>query len=265
MKRVQLFEFEDFNWFPNTFRNSMTNLIVVLHKMMKLDKVIAKLVRDTLQKENLNSIVDLGSGSGGSMPVVLDSILKENPDVTLTMTDLYPNPQAIKRFNKDGNASINYHPEPIDATNIASAPNGLKTMVNCFHHMRPEQAKSILKSAEKSGEPFLIYEMAENNMPIVLWWLLLHISLSILVVMCLLMTPFVKPLSWQQIVFTYLIPVIPIFYAWDGQASLPRMYTMKDMDVLLQDCKSDKYTWEKGNVLDSKGKKKGTFVLGRAV
>lgn len=265
MKRVQLFEFEDFNWFPNTLRNSMTNLLVVLHKMMKLDKVIAKLVRETLQKENLNSIVDLGSGSGGSMPVVLESILEENPDVSLTMTDLYPNPQAIKRFNNNGDERITYHAEPVDATNIASAPKGLKTMVNCFHHMRPEQAKSILKSAEDSNEPLLIYEMAENTMPLVLWWLLLPISLCILVVMCLLMTPFVKPLSWQQIVFTYLIPVIPIFYAWDGQASLPRMYTMKDLDELLKDCKSDKYTWTKGNVFDSKGKKKGTFVLGVSV
>ena len=47
------------------------------------------------------------------------------------------------------------------------------------------------------------------------------------------MTPLVKPLTWRQIVFTYLIPIIPICYAWDGQASLPRMYTMDDVEVLL--------------------------------
>ncbi len=47
------------------------------------------------------------------------------------------------------------------------------------------------------------------------------------------MTPFVKPLTWRQIIFTYLIPIIPICYAWDGQASLPRIYTLKDLDHLL--------------------------------
>jgi len=265
MKRVQLFEFEDFSWFPDILRNSMTNLIIVLHKMMKIDKANAKLVGDILKKQNLNSIVDLGSGSGGTMPLVLDSILEENPDVTLTMTDLYPNPQAIKRFNNDGNNSIKYHEQPVDATNIASAPKGLKTMMNCFHHMRPEQAKSILTSAEVSGEPLLIYEMAENKMPIVLWWLFLPISLCILMVMSLFMTPFVKPLSWKQIVLTYIIPVIPVFYAWDGQASMPRLYAMKDIDELLQDSNSENYKWEKGIAFDADGKKKGTYVLGLPV
>lgn len=265
MKRVQLFEFEDFGWFPNTFRNSITNLIVVLHKMIKIDKAIAKLVDKTLKKEKLNSIVDLGSGSGGSMPLVLESVLRENPKATLTMTDLYPNPQAIKRFNNDGNDQITYHPQPVDATSISSAPSGLKTMMNCFHHMRPEQARSILKSAEETGEPLLIYEMAENKMPLILWWLLLPISLCILIVMCLLMTPFVKNLSWQQIVFTYLIPVIPLFYAWDGQASMPRLYSFSDIDELLKDCKSDKYEWTKGIVFDENGKKKGTYVSGSPI
>ena len=44
------------------------------------------------------------------------------------------------------------------------------------------------------------------------------------------MTPFVKNLTLKQIIFTYLIPIVPLIYAWDGQASLVRMYTFKDIE-----------------------------------
>ena len=76
------------------------------------------------------------------------------------------------------------------------------------------------------------------------------------------MTPFVKPLTWQQVVFTYLIPIIPIFYAWDGQASMPRMYSMDDMDVLLDGLSDKEYTWTKEPAVNAKGKATGTFVIG---
>lgn len=261
MKRVQLFEFEDFSWFPTSIRNSMTNLIVVLHKMMGISDVIAKLVGETLDELKTDSIIDLGSGSGGAMPMVHEAIIKDHPNASLTMTDLYPNPQAIKRFNSE-NSNLKYHEESVDATNFSSAPKGLKTMVNCFHHMRPEQARKIVQSAAENKEPLLIYEMAENNIPLIVWWLMLPISLTIVMLMCFFMTPFVRPMTWQQIVFTYLIPVIPITYAWDGQASLPRMYTMDDMDELLEGLETEHYTWKKGRALDAKGKKKGTYVIG---
>ncbi len=76
------------------------------------------------------------------------------------------------------------------------------------------------------------------------------------------MTPFVKPLTWRQIVFTYLIPIIPICYAWDGQASLPRMYTLKDLDHLLEGLGSENYIWQKGHAKKKNGKKQGTYLLG---
>ena len=72
--------------------------------------------------------------------------------------------------------------------------------------------------------------------------------------MVLFMTPFVKPLTWRQIVFTYLIPIIPICYAWDGQASMPRMYALKDLDHMLEGLGSGNYTWQKGHAIKKNGK-----------
>ncbi len=76
------------------------------------------------------------------------------------------------------------------------------------------------------------------------------------------MTPFVKPLTWRQIVFTYLIPIIPICYAWDGQASLPRMYSLKDLDHLLEGLGSENYIWLKDQLKKRNGKKQGTYLVG---
>lgn len=264
MKRIQLFEFEDFGWFPSWLRVCMTNLIVILQKMIGVPEVLADLIAQILKKKNISKIVDLGSGSGGAMPEVLDVLHKSeaSDNVTLTLTDLYPSSEMLKKFNSNGPDKITYQAASVDAMNIATAPEGLKTMVNCFHHMPPPRAKAILESAQRTNQPLLIYEMGENNIPLLIWWLLLPLSLLILIIMVLFMTPFVKPLTWRQIVFTYLIPIIPICYAWDGQASLPRMYTLKDLDVLLEGLGSENYTWEKGHAKKKNGKKQGTFLLG---
>ncbi len=264
MKRIQLFEFEDFNWFPNWLRNCMTKLIVVLHKMMGISEVLAGLMAKALKGKKLSQIVDLGSGSGGAMPEVMKTLHETQglEQVSLILTDLYPNPDCIRKFNQDTNDKISYSEIAIDATDIASAPEGLKTMINSFHHMPPDAARKILESAEKNQQALLIYEMAENKIPLLVWWVLLPISLIILMIMVLFMTPFVKPLTWKQVVFTYLIPIIPICYAWDGQASLPRMYSLKDVDQLLEGLGSERYKWEKGHALKRNGKKLGTFILG---
>lgn len=135
-------------------------------------------------------------------------------------------------------------------------------MLNCFHHMPPIVARKILESAVYNGQPILIYEMAENEIPTWIWALLLPISLPILMLMTLFMTPFVKPLTWQQLVFTYLIPVIPILYAWDGQASMPRMYSFDDLDELLEGLETPEFYWETGFAKKSNGKKAGTYLVG---
>ena len=76
MKRVQLFEFEDFNWFPSAFRSTMTKLIVVFHNVFKTKEVIGNIITEIQSQHHFDQIVDLGSGSGGAMPMVNISIVK---------------------------------------------------------------------------------------------------------------------------------------------------------------------------------------------
>lgn len=265
MKRVQLFEFEDFHWFPSWIRAAMTNLIVVMHKLMGTKEVIVPIVERALKISNQKHIVDMGSGSGGIMPMVLETLnagRSESEAVQLLLTDLHPNQAFIEQIEQENNPNLSFYSKSVDATNFEKAPAGIKTMMNSFHHMPPTEAKSILQSAQKNKETFLIYEMAENKIPLVLWWLFLPVSLCIVFVMALILTPFAQQVTFKQLIFTYLIPIIPIFYAWDGQASMPRMYAFNDLETMIADFKSEDYRWEIDQAKNAKGKASGYYVLG---
>lgn len=263
MKRIQLFEFEDFNWFPVWIRSSMTNLIAVLHKMLGTKEVLVNLLATIKEHYSFSQIVDMGSGSGGIMPDVIKELNNDtSKPITLLLTDLYPNKQFINYINEQNIEHVNYSSNSLNATNLTQAPEGLKTMINSFHHMPPKNAKQILKSAQDNKEAILIYEIAENKIPLFLWWILLPVSLVILFVMALFMTPFSKPLSIKQLIFTYVIPIIPVFYAWDGQASMPRMYTFNDIKELLTDFEDPSYSWKINSATKPNGKKVGYYILG---
>lgn len=264
MKRIQLFEFEDFDWLPEAVRAGVTSLIVVFHRMMGTREVLAGLIGQVRNRCDFSQIVDMGSGSGGIMPEVLAHLNDDNPahPIRLLLTDLHPNPEIVRTLNNRASAAIRYHPQPVDATDLSQTPPGLKTMISSFHHLPPKKAKEVFRSARDHKAPLFIYEVAENAVPTLLWWLLLPLSLSILFVMVLFMTPFVRPLSWKQLVLTYLIPIIPVVYAWDGQASLVRTYTFEDVDELLSDIRSDGYSWEVAPAKKANGKKLGYYILG---
>src|SRR5688572_28010189 len=129
MKRVHVPEIEDASWFPSTLRTGMTNLIVVFARKFGVVPVLAGLVERAMKAARVDRVVDLGSGGGGPMPEVAASIGAE-----LVMTDKFPNLDAVARFNDPRQPRVRYARESVDATALADAPAGLKTMVNCFHH-----------------------------------------------------------------------------------------------------------------------------------
>ncbi|MEL6346384.1 MAG: hypothetical protein AAFV53_24950 [Myxococcota bacterium] len=264
MKRVHTFEFEDAPWFPAWLRSDMTDLIVVVNRVSGATRTITGLVGRVLRSAGLRNIVDIGSGSGGAMPEVVDVLRKQDDlsDVTLLMTDLYPNPDAIQRFNAGTNGHLRYHQQPVDATDLAHAPPGLKTMINSFHHMRPAVARQILASASAEKQPLLIYELADNRAPFLGWCVGLTFGLPLVTLMAMVLTPFARPLTLRRLFFTYVIPVIPPLFAWDGQASYPRMYTFEDLDELLEGLDVEGYRWEKGYARDDDGRGLGTYLLG---
>lgn len=256
LKRIHLFEFEDFAWFPNWIRICMTRYINAFHRILKSQENLSELIKDQLSHAEEPIILDMCSGSGGPMPDVLRLVKQDEKyhNVRLELSDLYPNLEAAKVFNSDYN-DISYHVESVDATAVDPQFRGLRTMVSSLHHMKPEIVIEILGNAQKHRQPILIYEISDNAPPIWLWWLALPFGL----ISTLLVTPMVRPMSWQQLVFTYLIPILPLFIAWDGAVSNARTYTIADLEKLIAVLPlSDSYRWEPGKM---KGRGGGKIFL----
>ncbi|NGP88043.1 hypothetical protein [Fodinibius halophilus] len=257
MKRIHLFEFEDFNWYPDWLRRSTNRLIIVMHTLLGTANKVAELLAPIVRKEDSTSIVDLCSGSGGPMPRVLQILQKgyDIQEINLTLTDLYPDQLTANALNSKSGNNIKYLTTPVDATQIDRELNGIRTMIGSFHHMKPDEARSILISAQTNRKPICIFEISDNSTPIWLWWIAFPINF----IMTFFITPMVRPMSWQQIVFTYIIPIIPICFAWDGAVSNARTYTLDDFDELLHGIETENYRWRKGTF---DGKTKQIYILG---
>lgn len=254
MKRIDLFEFEDFAWFPNGIRICLTRLIVVMHKFLKSSDDLVPLIKRALKHSNNNTIVDLCSGSGGPMIEVFNDLAKES-DVELILTDLYPNQEMASEINSSGTLNLSYKTYPVNASNVNTELTGVRTMVGSFHHMKPDTARQILENAKESKVPICIYEISDNSHPTFLWWM----TIPIIFLMALVLTLFVRPLTWKQLVFTYVIPIIPLIFAWDGAVSNVRTYTLEDLDILLEGLESEDYQWEKGRITQKANK---LYLLG---
>ena len=61
MKRLELFEFEDYHWLPASIRTGVTNLIVLLHRLLGTSEVIAEQIKQqeiknlTYQEETVDA------------------------------------------------------------------------------------------------------------------------------------------------------------------------------------------------------------------
>lgn len=229
-----------------------------MHKILGTSDVLSEILAKGLKKTKSNKILDMCSGSGGPMLDVAKTLKEKHgvSDLQLTLSDLYPNDHAAAQINNGDDSSVSYITSPVDATDIHTDKDGMRTMVCSMHHMRPETAKAILKDAKDAKRPICIYEISDNAFPIWIWW----VSIPITFIMTFFITPLVRPMSWQQVVFTYIIPVLPLFIAWDGAVSNARTYTLKDWDIILEDLQSDDYTWEKDTVKGKGGNK--IYLLG---
>lgn len=258
MKRIHLFEFEDLSWFPSILRDCMTRMLNVIHRLLKTEDTLAELMAKQLKEKPQTQIIDLCSGGGGAMPGVFLQLKEKHgfTDLRMTMTDLYPNLKAAAAINAQGD-DIQYRTLPVDATSVDTDLEGLRTMVCSFHHMPVPVARNILKSAFDDRQDILIFEISDNSAPFFLWWTAFPIN----IITSLFISLAARPYSLQQFVFTYLIPVLPICFAWDGAVSNARTYTVKDLDELLEGLQADDYVWEKGVV---KGRGKMLYLRGVA-
>lgn len=256
MKRIHLFEFEDLNWFPDVLRVCMTRYINTIHKFLNSSSHIANILSGVMLSYEPRHIIDLCSGAGGPMPKVVELLRTKYglADLRLTMSDLFPNLAVAENINGIKYPGIQYRTEPLNALDLDES--GLRTLICSLHHMPPETARDILKQAFDSRQGIFVYEISDNSLPKWIWWMAIPIN----IISTFFITPFVRPMTWKQILFTYIIPVLPLCIAWDGAVSNARTYTIEDLELLLHGLDLVDYHWEKGAIKGRFGNK--LYLLG---
>ena len=239
MGRIHLVELEDQQWFPTFLRNYGTDFLQFLSNKTKMYKPIVPLIEDALKKSGETTILDLGSGGGGGLIWLNSELKKKIPDLKIILTDYYPNIPAFEN-TKSVADNFEYVTESVDARNVPTELNGLRTQFLSLHHFKPIDAKQILQNAINSESPIAIFEGQERSFPSILAMILSPVSV-------LLTTPFIRPFKLGRIVFTYLIPIVPLFILWDGVVSSLRTYSVKEMEKLVEDLKGkESFDWKIG-------------------
>ncbi len=239
MKRKQHFEIIDLPQTPEFIRDAITNFLYLIQKILMFKKIITPRMIEVFKKTGQTEIYDLCSGGGGAMPMVLDDLRKNySSDIRLCMTDLFPNLKAAEHFNAIEN--IRYLVDSVDATNVPESFQGVRTMLLGFHHMPEYLAQGILEDAFNKRQPIAIFEITNNTLPAWLGMIFLPIA-------AFLLMPFTKP-DWKQLLFTYVIPVIPLVFWWDGTVSCLRTYSKAEMAAMTKHLAAADYQWDIGYV-----------------
>ena len=114
-------------------------------------------------------------------------------------------------------------------------------MFSAFHHFRPDAARAILRDAFERRRAICIFESGSGKL------LNFGMALGHPIVLLALM-PFVRPFRWSFLVFTYLIPVIPLSLLWDVIVSFLRVYSVEDIQKMTEDLRAPDYAWEVGRI-----------------
>lgn len=224
---MRLFEFMDLAWFPRALRDAETNY---LSAALAIGRVFAPLAPTLARVMGTDDrIVDLAAGGAGPWPSLAEAIAKERSRaVMVTLTDLRPNVAAYERLG------YAYEPGCVDARAVPAHLGGTRTMFDGLHHLAHADARQVLEDAHRSRAPIVIAEAMSRRVPVLLSTLLIPLFV-------LLITPRARP-SVLALVFTYLVPILPLVIWWDGLVSCLRTSTPAELLALTHGL--DGYRWE---------------------
>lgn len=241
MRRFQLFEIEDQPWCPDFYRNYMVDYLRYASEALGLMKPVVPILERLLRNSGSARIVDLGSGGGGGLPSVARELGKRVPGLSIVLTDLYPNHQALARIASEMPEVFRWEARPVDARAAPADLEGLRTLFLAFHHFRPADAQAVLQGAVDNGAPIAVFEPLERN-------LLTFVKIAFSPFAALILTPFIRPYRWGRLVWTYLIPAVPFGVTFDGLVSVLRTYRPHEMQAMIRKVEGhDRYEWEIGS------------------
>ena len=253
--RVHLFELHELSWFPAVWRDLLTDFLSFYATSFKPYENTAPLLAAALSESGTSKIVDLCSGAGRPLLSLLPTLQRlGSSDLEVVLTDKYPNLEALENLGETG-SEVKYLGSSIDATDVPGSLKGFRALFTSFHHFRPNAARAVVTSAVKSGEGIGIFEYTERN------WLIWGLPTLLIPLFVWICTPFMRPFRWRRLLWTYLLPVVPIVAQWDGFVSCLRSYSVDELKDLVATMDDSGHEWRIGRTR-SIGLSRITYAIG---
>lgn len=226
-QRWRLVEIAELPGCPASIRDGVTDYLQHVIDRTNPYAPVVPVLRDVLTQVHGDSrfpshIIDLGAGGGGPWRALSRELGEQ---VRVTLTDAFPNLPAFHALERESQGRIQGEPTPMAADEIPREMQGVRTLFSAFHHLAPGAALRLLRRTVRAGHAIAIFEATKRDPVAILLTLLTPL-------LVLLMTPAIRPFRWSRLVFTYLIPVIPLVVLFDGVVSCLRTYTPEELLAL---------------------------------
>jgi hypothetical protein len=254
MKRIDIEEIHEQAWLPRLLRDEITDALEVLFGILRAYQPIVMRLREAAEASGAARFVDLCSGGGGPwLWIQSEATALQDGALPVYLTDKFPNLKAFDRAKKLSQGMIDYSPEPIEATNLPASLAGFRTIFSSFHHFPPAQAAAMLEDAVAKRQGIGIFEMARRRPRTIFFTFLVPLG-------ALITTPFARPFRLSRLIFTYLIPIIPLVLWIDGILSCLRAYLPEELSTMCSRINAPGYAWKTGE--SSGGLICVTYLLG---
>lgn len=255
MPRLHLVELEDLPWFPAVLRDAGTAYLRLAADVTGQPRYMAPKLAELLRATGVRRLVDLCSGGAGPIPALVEQMKADGLETTAVLTDLYPNVKSLEAVARGSEGRVEVYGESVDAARVPDSLPGCRLLCNALHHFRPEDARRILENAVEARQPIAVFDVAERSA-------LYLFGILFAPILFALSCPFLRPFDWRWLVFTYLVPVIPLFVVWDGFVSGLRAYTVEELDEMIAGIDGDAFAWETGRVKIGSQPAHVTYLLG---
>lgn len=217
MRRRQVPQFISSKICPRFIKTLVAEFLSWFVVKANASKPFLPVINDVLTRTKTNSIINIELGVGGGIETITPFL----------------------------NKGVDVKTLPIDEFNTKQS--GLYLFVNSFHQLPPDKAKAILEQIADSGNPIVAVEGNNDS----LWQI---VGMTVFVPLTVILSaPFVKPFRLDRLLFTYIIPILPLIILFDGCAALMKLYNPADLKELTSPIKN--YRWEYGKNDNRRGGK----------
>lgn len=256
MRRIHAIELEDLAWLPKSLRDGVTDYLQMTLLLANPYRGIAPLLSEAMAQSRTEQIIDLGAGGGGPWRRLLPLLDSAQTHPKVLLTDKFPNQNAFAAISQHFPKQIKGYAHSVDASAVPSELKGFRTMFSSFHHFQPDQAHAIIANAVEHAQGIGIFEATRRDIPTIL-------SMILTPIMALILAPFTKPWRWSRLLWTYLLPFLPLIVAFDGVVSCLRTYTPDELRAFVGSIPgSENYTWQIGLSAAEKGSIPVTYLIG---